>query len=139
MDIHLKAPEEELPKLTEFLDYASNTWINEEEYLFEGKMWNHHQNYKMRTNNTESWHSQLKREALKSHLNVYEFILLLKNQQLKFENEISLLNIGNGTTPKRLKYKKIYEKIERITNQHLRTKNDLKFLDAVGYALKLSN
>ena len=93
----------------------------------------------MRTNNIESWHSQLKREALKSHLNVYEFILLLKNQQLKFENEISLLNIGNGTTPKRLKYKKIDEKIERLTNQYLRTKNDLKFLDAVGYALKLSN
>ena len=64
-------------------------------------MWNHHQNYKMRTtNNIESWHSQLKREALKSNLNVYEFILLLKNQQLKFKNEISLLNIENGTTQK---------------------------------------
>lgn len=140
INIHSKAPEEQLPKLTEFLDYTSNTWINEEECLFERKMWNHYQNYKMRTTNSvESWHSQLKREALKSHLNIYEFILLLKKQQLKFENEVSLLNIGNGTTPKRLKYKKLDEKIERLTNQYLRTKNDLKFLDAVGYALKLGN
>ena len=55
--------------------------------FFERRMWNHHQNYKMRTtNNIEPWNNQLKREASKSHLYIYEFILLLKNQQLKFEN-----------------------------------------------------
>ena len=65
-------------KLTEFMDYACRTWVNEDG-KFERKMWNHFQNYKIRTTNSiESWHSKLQKAASKRHLNVYEFILLLK-------------------------------------------------------------
>lgn len=134
--IHESAPN--LTQLTDFLDYTVRTWINEDA-LFERKIWNHHQNFKMRTTNSvESWHSQLKKAAIKTHLNIYEFILLLKNQQLKSENEMSFLNVGHTPAPKRLKYKQLDEKIERLTNQYLNgIKTIIEFFDAVGYALKL--
>ena len=100
-------------KLTKFMDYACRTWVNEDG-KFDRKMWNHFQNYKIRTTNSvEYWHSKLQKASSKRHLNIYEFILLLKNQQLIFENEIAFLDVGHTPTAKRPKYKQIDEKIER--------------------------
>ena len=80
----------------------------------------------------------IEKSCSKNSLNIYEFILLLTNQQLKSENEISFLNVGHTPAPKRLKYKQLDGKIERLTYQYLNgIKTIIEFLDAVGYALKL--
>ena len=96
---------------------------------------NNFQNYKIRTTNSvESWHSKLQKATSRRHLNIYEFILLLKNQQLIFENEIAFLDVGHTPTAKRPKYRQIDEKIEPLTNQYLKElKNDLTFLETVTH------
>ena len=59
--------------LTRFLDYMTDTWVDEANSLFPMHIWNHFNNLSMRTNNNlESWHSRFNSAVGKAHPNVFE-------------------------------------------------------------------
>ena len=63
----------------DFFQYFQNTWLDGN---FPIRMWNVHSLEGPRTNNnTEGWHSKLRKLAGKAHPNIYEAVTLFKSEQ----------------------------------------------------------
>ena len=73
----------------DFFQYFQNTWLDGN---FPIRMWNVYSMEGPRTNNnTEGWHSKLRKLAGKAHSNIYEAVTLFKSEQAATEVSCSWL------------------------------------------------
>ena len=88
-------------------DFFQNTWLDGN---FPIRVWNVYSMEGARTNNnTEGWHSKLRKLAGKAHPNIYEAVTLSKSEQAATEVIIMQLAAGGLSTRRRRKYK-LHEK-----------------------------
>ncbi|XP_041369798.1 uncharacterized protein LOC121383769 [Gigantopelta aegis] len=86
----------DLPACFQFNEYFRETWINGN---FPLTIWNHFRIDTPRTNNNcEGYNSRLAKRAVKSHLNIYELILLFKSENAN--KEAYLLQMEGGQKPR---------------------------------------
>ena len=75
------APLEQYPQLEKFLDYMTNTWIDDD-VRYPIQIWNHFHNNDSRTNNNnEAYNLRLDKRAEK-HPNIWKFTELLQKEEL---------------------------------------------------------
>lgn len=95
-----------------FFEYFESTWLENNQSMFNRKIWSHFNNYEARTNNAaEGFNSRLSRRLNKTHPSIYEVLNILKQIQVVNELEVNCLILGNS--PRRQK------KIYRIAHQHI--------------------
>ena len=81
----------------QFLEYFQDNWIEGNYPLC---MWNMYSLDGPRTNNnTEGWHSKIRKLAGKAHPNIYEAVELFKAEQTA--TEVSLMQLAAGGLPVR--------------------------------------
>ncbi len=127
---------DETNDITKYMDYFVENWMDNEN-RFPKSMWNHYMNYGTRTvNHLEGWHNTLNRLCGSSHKNIFEFIRILKDEQIKFENKVLILDAGYPPKNPRKKYRDNNAKIKRLTEQYNNgTSSVLEFLDAVSFTI----
>ena len=86
----------DLPATFQFNEYFHEMWINDN---FPLTIWNHFRSNIHRTINCESYNSRLAMRAVKSHLNIYELILLFKSENAN--KEAHLLQLEGGQKPRK--------------------------------------
>ena len=87
----------------DFFQNFQNTWLDGN---FPIRMWNVYSMEGPRTNNnTEGWHSKLRKLAGKAHPNIYEAVTLFKSEQAATEVSIMQLAAGGLSTRRRRKYR----------------------------------
>ena len=92
----------------DFLQYFQNTWLDGN---FPIRMWNVYSMEGPRTNNnTEGWHSKLRKLAGKAHPNIYEAVTLFKSEQAATEVSIMQLAAGGLSTRRRRRKYRLHEK-----------------------------
>ena len=90
----------DLPATFQFNEYFDKTWINGN---FPLTIWNHFRSDIPRTNNNcEGYNSKLAKRAVKSHLNIYELILLFKSENAN--KEAHLLQLEGGQKPRKSRH-----------------------------------
>ena len=90
----------------DFFQYFQNTWLDgnfpicmRNIYSMEGPRTN---------NNTEGWHSKLRKLAGKAHPNIYEAVILFKSEQAA--TEVSIMQLAAGRLSTRRRKYRLHEK-----------------------------
>lgn len=87
-----------------FRHYFVKTWLQNDS-IFPRRLWNHYKNFGARTtNHIEGWHQGLNRIVKKSHVNLFELITHLKNQEAVLKADILVLRMGQKPPPISKKY-----------------------------------
>lgn len=122
-------------KLAQLKIYFNRTWYSKHSNaMFSQSMWNHHGNFKTRTNNhLEGWHNILNKHLMVKHPNLYKLLTVLKSQQLHYNAEVILSNNGCPPRPMKIKYKRRNKKLKILMEEY--KSGDLMpidFLNKVG-------
>ena len=123
-----------------FLDYVTQTWVDNMAARFPMEMWNQYDNLAGRrtNNNLEAWHSLLNRELGRPHPNIYKFIIILQGKQQKFDQQLRLLEAGDAPIAPRRVYRELTERILRLKLRLERREiTAYQYAGSVAGALKL--
>ena len=108
------------PESTVFMDYVTDTWVDNISARFPIEVWTQYDNIDgHRTNNNlEAWHYALNRELGKPHPNLFRFIeILQEEQQVRVEQQIRLLQAGQAPEQQRPAYRRVTERLVRLKNR----------------------
>ena len=113
-------------------EYFQNTWISGN---FPLKTWNHYENKGPRTNYAlEGWQGRINRFAMKQHLNIFEFIELIKSEENASEFLITQLQTRGAPAKRRKTYRKVDKKLDHLKEKFQNNKTGMyDYLKAVGY------
>jgi hypothetical protein len=76
------------------LDYFVDTWFGESA-LFDRAVWNHYNNFQIRTtNHIEGYHTRLVRRLSVSHPNIFKFIDFMKGELATYTNRMAQISVG---------------------------------------------
>ena len=107
----------------EFNLYLFDTWLTGSYPI---PIWNQFHAEVPRTNNDcEGYNSRLAKRALKSHLMVYELILLFRGQQLNKEAYILQIEGGQQPAKRRLRYDHVDSKLPQYGLEYITCERDL--------------
>ena len=83
-----------------------------------------------------SWHNSLNRRVKNSHVNVYEMIRHLKNDERDFRYQRALRSAGNPPQPMNKRYRKLNERFIRLAADYDAHRIQLSdYVTQVGYSL----
>ena len=101
---------------TQFMDYMTETWVDDVAALFPMELWNHYENLEgYRTNNhLEAWHSVLNRELGRPHPNIYRLIEILQEKQEEVDHQVRLLQAGAAPPTQRAAYRQVTDRLIRL-------------------------
>ena len=128
-------------KMTRFLDYITDTWVDEANALFPMHIWNHFNNLSIRTNNhLESQHSRFNSAVGKAHPYVFELINKLKTEHKNSELEIRSLNAGHKKRRQNSKYKALNDQTKKLMALYETNKKPLEqYMDQVSYLMRANS
>lgn len=122
--------------LFQFLDYVTNTFVDDLVAKFPKEIWSHYDNIdsserQIRTNNhLESFHGKIKK-TFNRHPNIYQFIEHLKNEQESQELNLRLLRSGTITArPQDKIYRNASEKLKNL--KKLLDNDDISLFEYAG-------
>ncbi|RWS22729.1 uncharacterized protein B4U80_09036 [Leptotrombidium deliense] len=102
-------------RVSAFSDYHLDNWFKDGS-TYPRELWNQYRNFCDRTNNgVEGWHSAFNKAVGKSHPRLYQFIDIIKDQQLEFELVSRQVDNGESTVTLRRKYITLNDRIKNLT------------------------
>ena len=106
--------------------------------MYPRRLWNHYGNFETRTtNNVEGWHRSLNRRVKNSHVNVYEMIRHLKNDERDFRYQSALRSAGNPPKLMKKRCRELNERLMRLSaNYDARRIRLADYVTQVGYSLQ---
>jgi hypothetical protein len=115
-----------------------DTWLDDLTPRFSRHIWNRWSNTDRRTtNDLEGWHYALNKAAGRVHPNIFEFIITLRKEHAKIEDDMKLLNRGKKVKRIYKEYIKLEERIailkERVTSNQMEW---IEYLDNISYFIK---
>ena len=121
---------------TEFNLYFFNTWLTGS---YPVPIWNQFHAEVPRTNNDcEGYNSRLAKRTLKSHLNVYEFILLFRDEQLNKEAYILQIERGQQPAKRRRRYDHVDSEFHQYGLEYITCEHDLhSYLSACSHSVSV--
>ncbi|KAL4136171.1 hypothetical protein QTP88_007735 [Uroleucon formosanum] len=127
-------------KVEEFLNYFVETWLDDLTLRFSRYIWNCWNNTDRRTtNDLEGWHYALIKAAGRNHPSLFEFIVILRKEHAKIEDDMKLLQRGKQVKRIYNKYIKLEQRIcclkERVTNDPPQIKW-IDYLDNISYLIQ---
>ena len=117
-----------------FNAYFLDTWLTGQ---FPIPLWNHFRTDVPRTNNNcEGYNSRLKKRACKAHLNIYELILLFKDEHANKEAYLLQINEGHRPAKRRRKYDDLDKNLAKLGLEYMLCEKDMPtYLSACGHLL----
>ncbi|CAF0971024.1 unnamed protein product [Rotaria magnacalcarata] len=114
----------------DFLGYFEKTWIGESKKrgigrkkpLFTIELWNVYDrtvaNLPRSNNSIEGWHNAFTKCVAIVHPSVSKLTEKISREQSKFELDIAQIRQGQEPKPKKLKYRKLNERIKRLADDY---------------------
>ncbi|CAM4830841.1 unnamed protein product [Rotaria magnacalcarata] len=114
----------------DFLGYFEKTWIGEpkkrgtgrKKPLFTIELWNVYDrtvaNLPRSNNSIEGWHNAFAKRVAIVHPSVSKLTEKIRREQSKFELDIAQIRQGQEPKPKKLKYRKLDERIKRLVDDY---------------------
>ncbi|CAF2118495.1 unnamed protein product, partial [Rotaria magnacalcarata] len=114
----------------DFLGYFEKTWIGESKKrgigrkkpLFTIELWNVYDrtvaNLPRSNNSIEGWHNAFTKRVAIVHPSVSKLTEKIRREQSKFELDIAQIRQGQDPKPKKLKYRKLNERIKRLADDY---------------------
>ena len=120
----------------EFNLYIFDTWLTGSYHV---PIWNQFRAEVPRTNNDcEGYNSRLAKRALKPHLNVYEFILLFRDEQLNKEAYILQIEEGQQPAKRRRRFDHVDSKLHQYGLEYITCERDLhSYLSACSHSVSV--
>jgi len=119
------------PLLDRLEQYFYRTWINGS---FSPVVWNCHYNFSIRTtNHVEGWHRKLNAKIKTAHPTIYSFIRHIQEEERSAFNRMFELDNGHRLMPMSKKYRKLNERLVRITSDLNNSVRSLEsFIEAIS-------
>ena len=132
---HLMANVPAAEGIVEFNNYVTEQWFNNPHV---GYMWNCYNERHRTTNIVETWHSCLNKSIRKSHPNIVELIIKLKEDAKFYDLKRMQLRLNMQGNKRQKKYIDLDKRIERITTDLLQGRKSLaNCLLALAHRVKL--
>ena len=115
--------------LADFLSYYEDKWIGRiivgnqrRRPKFRIDLWNRYnliqENIPLTNNSTEGWHNRFNQIISICHINIWDFISKIKDEQSQIEISVTQLDSGRELKKESKYYREKYERIQRIVSQY---------------------
>ncbi|CAF4693073.1 unnamed protein product, partial [Rotaria socialis] len=117
-------------EVDDFLGYFEKIWIGKPEKrgtsrkkpLFPIEIWNVYDravaNLPRSNNSIEGWHNAFEKRVAIVHPTITKLTEKIRREQSKFEVDIAQIRQGQEPKPKKLKYRKLDERIKRLVDDY---------------------
>ena len=132
-----EAPIVQYPALVKFLDYMTDTWVDEDG-RFPIPVWNHFYNDDSRTNNNNETYNLLLDKRTEKHPNIWTFVELLQKEEL--HASVKYEHVEKGTLKVRARKNEDITrdlKISNAKNKYLLTNGELDDLEVYLNTVKV--